>query len=114
MVGMLLLFLILCTVFYVVLQIGGDLVHKHLVLHRMRDLPAGFHLYDEITGNQHLGTLCHMWMKPGPVIQSPISSWSACYQSLWIFCLVAITSNLKNNIPIVAYQQYFFETQLNA
>ncbi|XP_041365456.1 ubiquitin carboxyl-terminal hydrolase 40-like [Gigantopelta aegis] len=30
-------------------EIGGHLVPKQLVLHRMRDLPAGFHLYDEIT-----------------------------------------------------------------
>lgn len=50
-------------------ELGGEITGQEFVLHRMRELPAGFHLYDELTDRDQLlqdllvenGTMLFVW-----------------------------------------------------
>ncbi|XP_022306322.2 ubiquitin carboxyl-terminal hydrolase 40-like [Crassostrea virginica] len=35
---------------FAVMELGGELVHENFVLHMMKELPAGYHLYTQLTG----------------------------------------------------------------
>ena len=43
---------VICCKFYHVLyfQLGGELIGGEFVLHRLKEVPAGFHIYDDISG----------------------------------------------------------------